>query len=256
MNAMYALERHHKIIELARADGRVDVAASAALFDVSGETIRRDLTTLERRGLLRRVHGGAIPVDRIAIEPTLADRERSYLAEKERIANAAILELDDAATVLIDAGTTTARFAALLPHDRELTVVTHALPVASALAGRPNLALHLIGGIVRGRTLAAVGPWANRELEDLQADIAFLGTNGVSTERGLTTPDVTEAAVKEAIVAAARRVVVIADHSKVGRDEFVSFAPIDAVDTLITDSDVDDELATEIETAGVQVIRA
>src|SRR5690606_34645804 len=144
------------------------------------ETVRRDLTSLERRGLLRRVHGGAIPVERLGIEPAVADREGRMAGQKERIAKAALDELPDGGAIILDAGTTTVRLAEMLPHDRELTVVTHGLPVATVLATRSNITLHLLGGLVRGRTLAAVGSWAELAMRDVFADVAFLGTNGIT----------------------------------------------------------------------------
>lgn len=253
---MYAPERHQQILGRARADGRVDVTRLAAELDVTPETIRRDLTALERHGLLRRVHGGAIPVERLGFEPGLADREGLLAGEKERIAKAALDELPDGGAIILDAGTTTVRLAEALPADRELTVVTHALPVATVLASRPGTTLHLVGGTVRGRTLAAVGTWALRELAELHVDVAFLGTNGITAEHGVTTPDLAEAAVKRALVAAARRTVVLADHTKVGRVDLARVAELEQIDTLITDSAVEPELADEIEAAGTRVVRA
>ena len=253
---VYAPERHQQILATARADGRVDVNRLAEDLDVTPETIRRDLTVLERHGLVRRVHGGAIPVERLGFEPGIADREARFAGEKERVAKAALDELPDGGAVILDAGTTTVRLAELLPSDRELTVVTHALPVAMVLAMRPNITLHLVGGTVRGRTLAAVGSWAERELADIHADVAFLGTNGLSVEHGLTTPDLAEAAVKRALVANARRTVVLTDHSKIGRVEFAHVVPLSQVDTIITDSGVEPELVEELEAAGPRVVTA
>jgi len=253
---VYAPERHQLILTAARADGRVDVMALSRQLDVTPETVRRDLTTLERRGLLRRVHGGAIPVERLGAEPGLADREGRYAQQKDRIAKLAVDELPDGGSIILDAGTTTARLAELLPTDRELTVVTHSLPIAMILASRPGITLHLIGGLVRWRTLAAVGGWARQAIAEIHADVTFLGTNGLTVEHGLTTPDLAEAQVKRALVDAARRTVVLADHSKIGRTDFALVAPIDRVDTLITDSEVDPELADELEAAGLSVVRA
>lgn len=253
---VYAPERHQQILATARADGRVDVNRLAEDLDVTPETIRRDLTVLERHGLVRRVHGGAIPVERLGFEPGVADREAKFAGEKERVAKAALDEVPDGGAVILDAGTTTVRLAELLPSDRELTVVTHALPVAMVLAMRPNITLHLVGGTVRGRTLAAVGSWAERELADIHADVAFLGTNGLSVEHGLTTPDLAEAAVKRALVANARRTVVLTDHSKIGRVEFAHVVPLSQVDTIITDSGVEPELVDELEAAGPRVVTA
>ena len=112
---MYAPERHQQILATARADGRVDVNRLAEDLDVTPETIRRDLTVLERHGLVRRVHGGAIPVERLGFEPGVADREGRFAGEKERIAKAALDELPDGGAVILDAGTTTVRLAELLP---------------------------------------------------------------------------------------------------------------------------------------------
>lgn len=253
---MYAPERHQQILTRARAEGRVDVATLALDLDVTPETVRRDLTAIERLGLLRRVHGGAVAVERLGFEPGLADRERVMSAQKERIAKAALDELPDGGAIILDAGTTTIRLAAMLPTDRDLTVVTHGLPIVTVLAGRPNITLHLVGGTVRGRTLAAVGSWALAALTQIHADVVFLGTNGVTVERGLTTPDLAEAQVKRALVAAARRVVVLADHTKLGVSDFALVAPLSAVDVLVTDTDAAPELVDEIEAAGPRVVRA
>jgi DeoR family fructose operon transcriptional repressor len=253
---VYATERQQEILARARRDGRAEVKDLADALDVTPETVRRDLTALERRGLLRRVHGGAIPVERLGIEPAVADRESRMAGQKERIAKAALDELPDGGSIILDAGTTTIRLAEMLPTERELTVVTHSLPVAMLLAARPNITLHLLGGTVRGRTLAAVGPWAESAMADVYADVAFLGTNGLTTERGLTTPDLVEARVKRALVAAARRTVVLTDHTKFGRVDFAHVAPLSAVDTLITDTQLEPDLADEIEAAGPRVVRA
>jgi DeoR family transcriptional regulator, fructose operon transcriptional repressor len=253
---MYAEERHLVIVEKARRDGRVDVGALAAELDVTPETIRRDLTSLERQGVLRRVHGGAIPVERLGFEPGLNARDAAMGPEKERIARAALAELPPEGAILLDAGTSTARLAEILPAERELTVVTNAVPIAMTLSGRPNVTVLTVGGRVRGRTLATVDEWALRVLAETYVDVAFIGTNGVSVERGLTTPDVAEAAVKRAMLAAARRVVVLADHTKIGNDNFARFGDLDQVDTLITDSGLEESLVAELEPAGPRVVLA
>lgn len=253
---MYAEERQQEILRLARVSGRVEVTALAEEFAVTTETIRRDLTTLERAGVLRRVHGGAIPVERIGFEPALAARDTVFTAEKERIAKAALAEVPHDGGIILDAGTTTARLAQALPVDRELTVVVNSPVIAATLGTRANLTVFQVGGRVRGKTLATVDDWALRPLADLYVDIAFMGTNGVSVERGLTTPDPAEAAVKRAMIAAARRSVLLADHTKIGDDYLARFGSLSDIDLLITDSGLSDELTEEIENAGVRVVRA
>jgi len=253
---LYAEERQQEIVRLARAEGRVDVASLADTLHVTAETIRRDLTMLERAGVLRRVHGGAIPVERIGFEPALAARDSVLIDEKERIAKAALAEVPDEGAIILDAGTTTARLAQALPVDRELTVVVNSPVIAALLGVRPNLNVLLLGGRLRGRTLATVDDWALRPLADMYVDVAFLGTNGLSVERGLTTPDPAEAAVKRAMINSARRAVVLADHTKIGNDYLARFGTLADLDLLITDAGLDDDLVTDVEAAGLRVVRA
>ena len=253
---MYAAERQGFLVRRARAEGRVDVTSSAEDLQVTPETVRRDLSVLERQGLLRRVHGGAIPADRLDVEPEMAQRDAVFTAEKDRIAKLALEQLDGQRTLLIDGGTTTARFAQLLPVDRELTVITNSLPVASLLASRANTIVQLLGGRVRGTTLVAVDSWALQALAGITVDLAFLGANGFSAERGFTTPDLAEGAVKAAMVAAARRTVVLADAGKHGADALVRFATASEVDVLVTDTGLDPRAARTLQAAGPEVVLA
>jgi len=253
---MYAEERQQEIVRSARADGRVDVASLAENLQVTAETIRRDLTTLERAGVLRRVHGGAIPVERIGFEPALAARDSVLIEEKERIAKVALGEVPKDGAIILDAGTTTARLAQALPGDRELTVVVNSPVIATVLGVRPNLNVLMLGGRLRGRTLATVDDWAFRTLAEIYVDVAFIGTNGCSVERGLTTPDPAEAAVKRAMIKAARRTVVLADHTKIGNDYLARFGSLSDIDLLVTDSSADGDLIADFEAEGVRVVRA
>ncbi|WP_432072353.1 DeoR/GlpR family DNA-binding transcription regulator [Streptomyces wuyuanensis] len=252
---MYAPERQQEILRLAREGGRVEVLSLADEFRVTAETIRRDLKALDRAGLVRRVHGGAIPAGRLDFEPDLAERESTAADEKDRIARAALAELPEDGSVILDAGSTVARLAAAFPLECSLTVVTHALPAAARLADHPGIDLHLVGGRVRHRTRAAVDAWALRAYREIRADVVFLGTNGFSADGGLTTPDLAEAAVKRALVAAARRVVLLADSAKYGEEHFARFADLADVDLLITDSGLSPEDAAAVEVAGTEVVR-
>lgn len=253
---IYAEERHRMIVERARDERRVEVADLAASFGVSPETVRRDLSTLERQGLLRRTHGGAVPVEHLRFESEISERLSRMAEEKARIARAAAQFLPSRGTILLDAGTTTGALAGLLPMGRELAVVTNCLPIASMLADHPALTVMIAGGRVRGRTLAAVDDLAARFLEDFAPDIAFVAANGVTVGRGLTTPDPAEAAAKRAMVRSGRRVVLLADHTKVGQEHFVRFARIGEIDVFVTDSGLGDEEVRKFEAAGVEVVRA
>jgi len=253
---LFAEERHREIVRRARESGRVDVATLSAELDVTPETVRRDLTSLERAGLVRRVHGGAIPIERLGFEPAVAARETVLTAEKARIGKAALAELPKDGAIIVDAGTTTRQFLEQLPTDVELMVVVNSPPLATLLARWSNVTVMLLGGRVRGRTLAAVGEWTTAALAGIHADVAFMATNGISVERGLTTPDLTEAGAKRAMMAAARRTVLLADHTKIGNDYFARFGQLADVDTFITDSGADTELLDEISDAGPRVVLA
>ena len=252
---MYAPERQQAILATARLQGRVEVGALAEALNVTPETVRRDLTALERLGVLRRVHGGALPVERLEGEPTLASRRDHLIDEKRRIAARALQELPAEGTILLDSGSTTHLVAELLPPDAALTVVTNSIAAASALHNHPGIELYLLGGRVRKRTGAAVGTWVSLCLSDVSVDVAFLGTNGFSVTRGMTTPDQAEAGAKRAMVGAARRVVVLADSSKAGLAHFHRFARMDEVALLVTDERLDDDTAEQFDAAGTDVVR-
>ena len=255
---MYAEERQQAIASLVISQGRASVAELAQAYDVTTETVRRDLAFLDKAGVLRRVHGGAVPVRALhLVEPGVGERETTRAEHKGAIAAAATEFFPrGGATVLLDAGTTTARIAAQLPTDRELVVVTNSVPIAARLAAMPSVSLQLLGGRVRGLTQAAVGELTLRVLDTLRVDIAFIGTNAISVRHGLSTPDGDEAAVKRAMVLAANYVVVAADSSKIGREDFVSFAPISRVDTLITDCEISAGDREQLTENGVEVVVA
>jgi DeoR family fructose operon transcriptional repressor len=253
---MYAEERQQEILRRARAEGRVDVVRLAEDLAVTSETIRRDLTVLERAGVVRRVHGGAIPIERLSFEPAVAARDAVMTAEKERIAKAAVSELPlGGGAIIVDAGTTTGRLVDVLPPDYEVTVVVNSPPLATSFAMRSNVTVIMLGGRVRGRTLATVDDMVLQPLSQLHVDVAFMATNGLSVRHGLTTPDPAEASVKRSMIGAARRTVLLADHTKIGNDYLARFGALSDVDLLITDTAIDDEDADEIEQAGLRIQR-
>jgi DeoR family fructose operon transcriptional repressor len=255
---MYAEERHQAIAELVASRGRVAVTELARPFDVTTETVRRDLSQLEKLKLLRRVHGGAVPVRSVTmLETRLPERDQAQAAEKDRIARAAAALLPEGGgTIVVDAGTTTIRLAALLPSADHWTVFTHAVPIAALLGPLPHVDLHLLPGRVRTTTQAAVGPDTVAAIHALRVDLAFLGTNGISVGHGLSTPDPEEAATKRALLESAQQVVVLSDATKVGQERTVRFAGLDEVDVLVTDDSISEADARAFEAAGVDVVRA
>jgi DeoR family fructose operon transcriptional repressor len=252
---VYAVERRQEIATLVEERGRSDVAELATRFGVTPETIRRDLTELERRRFLRRVHGGAISNRRFPSEPAVAEKAETMAAEKAAIAAVAVEFVPEQGSVLIDAGTSTLALARIFP-ERELSVFTHSVAIALELAGKRDLRLYVIGGRLRTRTLANVDDWALRELASLRVDVAFVGTNGFSVERGLSTPDPAEAAVKRAICSSAAQTIVLADHTKLDQESAVRFAAIDGFDVLVSDRGLPGANRRAFEDAGVEVVLA
>ena len=255
---MYAEERQRAIAGLVSDRGRVAVTAVAERFGVTTETVRRDLAVLERAGMLRRVHGGAVPAGAFTVaEPGLGERGGARIEQKRRIAAAALdLVPGRNGSLVLDGGTTTAALADVLPSGRHLLAVTNSVPIAVRLSATPGIELHVLGGRVRGVTQTAVGESTVRALADLRVDVVFLGANGISTGHGFSTPDEREAAVKRAMVRAGQRVVVLADSSKLGREHLVRFATVEDVDVLITDEDADLDVVAHLEEQGVEVVVA
>lgn len=252
---MYAEERQQQILRAIEQDGRVSVSALARRFEVATETIRRDLDALSLAGLLTRVHGGAIP-SRSGDEPDLPTRLSTNTAAKRRIARAAAAFIPTGAdpTVLLDAGSTTIELVAHL-EGRDLRVVTNALPVAEAALVLGVPAVDILPGRVRGLTHAAVGVDTVRTLSRIHPDVAFIGCNGMGPE-GITTPDPDEAATKTAMLAAASRRIVVADSSKAGQVQLVTFAELGDIDVLVSDTSLSDAHVHLFEDNGIEVVRA
>jgi DeoR family fructose operon transcriptional repressor len=217
---VYAEERQHAIATLVSERGRLAVTAVAEEFGVTTETVRRDLALLERAGMVRRVHGGAVPAGALTLVETGLGERHGTRTEAKRAIAAAALDLLPATdgSVILDGGSSTAALADVLPGDRRLYVATNSVPIAARLSVSPGVTLHVLGGRVRGITQTAVGDATVRALADLRVDVVFLGTNGISAAHGFSTPDEAEAATKRAMVRAAQRVIVLADSSKLGRE--------------------------------------
>lgn len=253
---MYAQERQQEILARARELGRVQVDTLSKGFDVSAETIRRDLTSLEQSGVLRRVHGGAIPVDRLSLEYPLEHRDQLMTKEKDAIAAVAVGYVPLGGSILLDSGTTTGRLARNLPEGSDLTVVTNSPAIGLLLAQREDLTVMLLGGRVRQKTSATVDEWALTAASQIHVDVAFMATNGISVPRGLTTPDPAEASIKRAMIATARRVVLLADHTKLDNDCFARFGLLSDVDLLVTDSGLSDTAVSHLRQEGLDVVLA
>ena len=255
---MYPPERQRAITDLLlRQDGRrASVSQISEQLKVTTETVRRDLDVLERRGVLRRIRGGAALLDSTPFEQALAARHAEQFDDKVMIARRVALELPEDGVVLLDSGSLTFVCAQAMPKDRPLVVVTNNLPAAQYLADYEDLRIFTLPGTIRGLTSAAVDSWTSRRLTTLTADLAIIGVNGMTTAHGLTTTSPEAAATKRAMLLAARRRIVPVISGKLGRNSFCSFAAVNEVDLVITDAGANTELVRELAAAGPEVTLA
>lgn len=251
---LLAPQRRHAVLTRLRHRGTVNVQELSDLLRISPSTVRRDLRDLEVRGMLRRVHGGATVLD--ASEPDQPQRAATQLEEKGRMAEAALPLIRDHSTVLISGGTTTETLAARLGTRRGLTVVTNALPIAQALAATATVDVIVLGGVLRHREQSLLGHLTERALAELQIDQIFTSSFGLDAETGLTGAHVDEAQTDRALLAAARRIVVLADESKLGRRGPVRLAPLTQVSTLVTDAGPGHPVCAALARQGSDVIAA
>jgi DeoR family transcriptional regulator of aga operon len=247
-------DRLSAILEDLSRNGSVSVADLANPLAVSQATIRRDLQLLEEQRLVSRVHGGAVARG-VLYELPLRYKAARHQEEKRRIAQAAASLVGDGATVGLTGGTTTTEVARALAERASLTVVTNALNIASELAVRSNLKLLVPGGVARPESYELVGPIAEASLTTLNLDLAFLGVDGITAETGCTTHHEVEAFTNRALMRRAKRVVVVADSSKLGQVAFARICAVDEVDELITDSDANAEEIASLEAAGLGIDR-
>lgn len=246
-----ATQRQERILAEIRSHGAVRVADLVADLDVSDMTIRRDIAELARRGLVHRVHGGAVDARHAAHEPGFRVKRELATAEKTAIARAALEHVTAGSAIALSAGTTTHLLASLIAEDRTrrpLTVVTNSLPAAETLdhPDDHDLMVVLTGG-TRTPSDALVGPITTRALEALRVDVLFLGVHGMDAHAGLTTPNLLEAEANKALIATAATTVVLADHSKWGAVGLSRIADLTHVDVLICDDGLPPEAAKALD---------
>ena len=247
-------ERRALILERLRTQGRVLAADLTAELDVSADTVRRDLRELDEAGLLRRVHGGALP--RHGDAAPFQARARRAPEAKASIARRAAECVSDGQLVVLDGGTTTLEVARALRDDLRARVITTSPPIALALADHPGLEVTVVGGTLRPNSLVTVGAAAVDAFRLIRADVVFLGVCGLHPEIGVTTEDLEERHVKAAMIEGAAEVIALADHDKLGTAMSVVVAPLSAVTRLVTDADADDEALAPYRAAGIEVLRA
>ncbi|MFI8962515.1 DeoR/GlpR family DNA-binding transcription regulator [Streptomyces sp. NPDC053493] len=254
---LLAEQRRALILDEVRRRGGVRVNELTRRLNVSDMTVRRDLDALARQGVVAKVHGGAVPVVEASThEPGFEAKSALELGAKEEIARAAAAMVRPGTAVALSGGTTTYALARHLLDVPELTVVTNSVRVADVFyeaqhtgsggEARPGAATVVLTGGVRTPSDALVGPVADQAIRSLHFDALFLGVHGISVEAGLSTPNLAEAETNRRLVRSARRVVVVADHTKWGTVGLSSFATLEEVDTLVTDGGVSPEVREEM----------
>ena len=246
------MDRLSVILEQLGGNGSASVEELAKRLEVSGATVRRDLRQLADQHLLVRTHGGAA-VQAVSYELPIRYRSGRRSEQKRRIGEAAAELVADRGVAGITGGTTTTETARALASRADLTIVTNALNIAAELAVRPNLRLVVTGGIARSASFELVGPVAEQTLAGYNLDVAFVGVDGINSAAGCTTHDDVEARTNAILVRQARRCVVVADSSKLGKVAFAQICSNDAVDVLITDSDASEDQLAPLRDAGLDI---
>jgi DeoR family fructose operon transcriptional repressor len=226
-------ERRQRVLDLVSERGFIALTDLAQAMQVSQSTLRRDLDYWHQQGVVRRTHGGAIYVGDATALPALEDRSAAQLEEKRAVARAAVDRLQDGDTVLLDGGTTTLEVARLLV-GRSLQVVTNSLPIANLLASSRETDLVMLGGYVYPKTGVALGPLAIRMLEDVHVQQLIMSVGGI-TPRGLFNSNLLLVETERQMMRCADEVVVLADHTKVGRQALAFLCGLTDIDTLIVD---------------------
>lgn len=252
---MLPADRLQVIGDLVREHGSVRGSDLVRVLGVTDETIRRDLARLAEQGVVRRAHGGAVAI-RPGDETDTAFRLREHAAEKIAIGQRAVELVADGSTIILDSGTTTLCLARALRAKRDLVVVTTAVTNAVELVGNPGTTVIMTGGVIRPTTFGASGQLAAATLRGLHVDQAFLAIHSVSVRGGLTYPLLEEVDAKQAMIEAASEVILLADHSKFGRQALVRVAAITAVHRIITTPGIDPAEAAAIRDLGIDLIIA
>jgi DeoR/GlpR family transcriptional regulator of sugar metabolism len=254
---MLARQRQARIVDEVRRHGGVRVSDLTSLLDVSDMTVRRDLEELDRRGLLLKVHGGAVLASNSADEPGFEAKSVRERREKDALAGAAAALVRPGQALAVSAGTTTRALATALSAVPDITVVTNSVRVAEAFessAGSSGQTVVLTGG-VRTPSDALVGPLADTAIRSLHVDVLFLGVHGMDATAGFTTPNLAEAETNRAFLGHAQKVIVVADHTKWRTVGLCSFGPLSAADVLVTDDGIDEEARMLLEeTVGELVV--
>jgi DeoR family transcriptional regulator, fructose operon transcriptional repressor len=250
-----AEDRQRQIVTLLQENGALRIGELTEIFDVSDETVRRDLTALEEQGLLTRTRGGAL-AESVHLETSFQRRMRENGAAKLQIAQVAASYVEDGSTIIIDSGSTMAHLVRQLRSKRDLVVITNGITHVEDLLSNPTLTVVVTGGLIRRATMGAAGPLAVESLSSLHADHTFIASSGFSASAGMTYPSFDEVAVKRAMISAGADVTLLADGTKSGRASMVRVAPLTELNRIITSQPISASEQSKIRDLGVELIIA
>lgn len=249
-------ERRSKIVNMISADRMVKVSELTKLFDVSIETIRRDLEYLEEKGYLTRVYGGAVAKSMFNLEPEYAAREVKNLAEKSAIGQAAAALINEGDTVYVDVGTTTLEFAKALKGTKNVTIITNAMKIAMTLADDSNIHVILLGGDTRRGEFSTSGFLAESNIRNFNFNTAVIGIGGLTIDNGISDYHINEANLRRHIIERAQKVIGLSDYSKIGITTMNRICPVESMTTLVTDDKAPSKFISDLKARGIEVIVA
>jgi len=249
---MLVAERRREIVNIVGQEKSLRVVELARMFQVTEETIRRDLEKLEVEGKLIRSHGGAVSNKSMEREIPYSEREISHMQEKVKIAQEAVSRVVERDTILLDASTTAWQMARLLP-DMRLTVLTNAMKVALELAERSKIKVISTGGTLSAPSLSFIGPLAEKTLQEYHVNKLFFSCKGIDLDRGLSDPNESHALLKRCMMDIADQSYLLVDHSKFGVKALTMFAPIKDLHEVITDDKLDPEMLERLQQLTLKV---
>lgn len=254
-NLLSSYERQRELVRLVGRMGRISIAQICEQFHISEATARRDLEALSMRGLIQRVHGGAILIRQAAPEEPVLHRSHEQEEEKKRIGQAAAALIQDGETIFLGSGTTVLQVAKHLDR-RNITVITNSLPVINLMSDKENITLITLGGVLRSSELSFIGHITEQALSEVRAEKVIIGIRAISLEQGLTNDYLPETLTDRAILSAGRKNIIVADHSKCGVVSTAFVAPLTAMNVLVTDDKTEPVFIESLRAQGIEVIVA
>jgi len=252
-STLFAEERRYEIVKLLNTSEKLLIPSLCEKFEVSPATMRSDFRALEKAGLLKRTHGGAIPMRNAAYELATRAKEVERMDEKRKIAAYAATLVQNGDTIIVDTGTTTMELAKRLTEKVDIKVVTNDIKITLFLEEHTNFEIFLLGGMIRRDYHCAMGDTAMRQIKDLNVDKAFMGVNALCIEKGFSTPSLELASVKKAMISAATSAIFLLDSQKLDRVSFAHIAGISEADVLITDNGADESFVDRVKVEGKHI---